>query len=143
MSQAKVDKYKEEKKNRAKIMKRNKIKKAIGIFIAALGLGAIIGIPVGKKIYSYEKEKAARNATITALDFDDWFNKKWAGSYSSLFANAQALQDMLNSSTATDADAEEEYIDDEDLDVEDIEVEGDEIDGESFEIDPEDVEFEE
>ena len=138
MSQAKVDKYKEEKKNRAKIMKRNKIKKVIAIFVCALGLGALIGIPVGKKVYSYEKEKAARNATITALDFDDWFNKKWAGDYSALFANANSLDDMLIS-TATDADAED-YLDEEDveLDGEDVEFAGEEI-----ELDEDDLEVEE
>ena len=47
MSQAKVDKYKEEKKNRAKTLKKKKIAKVAGILIAALGVGAIIGIPLG------------------------------------------------------------------------------------------------
>ncbi len=108
MSQAKVDRYKEEKKNRAKTMKIKKIKKAIAILIAALGLGAIIGIPLGKFVYNKQKEEAARNATISTLEFDSWFDKEWAGKYGDMFANdAQDIVDQLNSATASDADASE------------------------------------
>ena len=61
MSQEKVDRYKEEKKNRAKNMKRAKIKKALIIFAVALVIGALIGIPLGRWIYNYkttQKNKA-------------------------------------------------------------------------------------
>ena len=106
-------------------MKLNKIKKGIAIFVCALGIGAIVGIPLGKFIYKEQKEAAARNATITTADYESWFDKKWAGTYSSLFANsADALQDMLNG--ASESDAEEVGIDDEDvieLDADDLEVE--------------------
>ncbi len=138
MSQAKVDKYKEEKKNRAKTMKRNKIKKVIAIFVCALGIGAIVGIPLGKYVYKEQKEAEARNATIAKADFESWFDKKWAGSYSSLFANsADALQDMLNGASESDADE----VDDEELeagDGEEIELDGDDI-----ELDEDDPEVEE
>ena len=69
MSQAKVDKYKEEKKNRSKIMKRNKIKKVLLVLVAALGLGAIIGIPLGKFIYNKQKEIEAKNRTIATAEY--------------------------------------------------------------------------
>ena len=40
MSQEKVDKYKEEKKNRKKTMKINKVKKLGAVLLASLGVGA-------------------------------------------------------------------------------------------------------
>ena len=120
MSQAKVDKYKEQKKNRAKTMKLNKIKKALVIFVVALGIGALIGIPLGKYIYKQQKEAAARNATISSLEFEDWFNKKWAGEYSDMFVSA----------SETDAEEDEEDEED-DEDAEEIELD----EGEDLELD--------
>ena len=58
MSQEKVDRYKKEKQNRAKTLKRKKIKKALAVFILSLGVGALIGIPLGKHIYKVQKEEA-------------------------------------------------------------------------------------
>ena len=137
MSQAKVDKYKEEKKNRAKTMKLNKIKKGIAIFVCALGIGALVGIPLGKFIYKKQKEAAARNATITVADYESWFDKKWAGSYSSLFANsADALQDLLNGASESDA---EEDDDSEEIDAEELGVDDDDV----IELDADDLEVEE
>ena len=58
MSQEKVDKYKEEKKNRKKTMKINKVKKLGAVLLASLGVGAIIGIPLGTGLYKYQKKQA-------------------------------------------------------------------------------------
>ncbi|MBP3233000.1 MAG: hypothetical protein J6M65_01055 [Eubacterium sp.] len=119
MSQAKVDKYKKEKKNRSRTMKLNKIKKAVAIFVVALGIGAIVGIPLGKYIYKEQKAAEARNATIKKDEYDAWFDKKWAGEYSDLFASVATAGDA----SATEAD--EESADDEviELDEDEIEVE--------------------
>ena len=123
MSQAKVDKYKEEKKNRAKTMKLKKIKKAVAALVVALGLGALIGIPLGKFIYNKQKEEAAKNATISSLEYDSWFDKEWAGKYADRFsANAADIIDQLNA-TASDADAEEEEAEEIEPDEGDIELE--------------------
>ena len=51
MSQEKVDRKKYEKKNRKKLEKQRKIKTTLKCVTAALILGAIIGVPLGIKIY--------------------------------------------------------------------------------------------
>lgn len=51
MSQAKVDKRKYEKIHRKEIEKKRKIRIAVHCVIAALILGAIIGVPLGIRIY--------------------------------------------------------------------------------------------
>ena len=131
MSQEKVDRYKKEKKNRAKTMKLNKIKKAVGIFVAALGLGAIIGIPLGRHIYKVQKEEAEKHKTISASSYETWFADKWDKEYASLFTSAQDLQEMLDDyATASDADAEEDdaiELDADDLEDGDIEIDGDDL----------------
>ena len=98
MSQAKVDKYKKEKKNRAKTIKRKKIKAAVGFIILCVLVGAVIGYPLGQKIYKdYAAERAA-NATIEANMFHYNLQKYWSENYSELFPHSH--QD-----TASDTDA--------------------------------------
>ena len=105
MSQQKVDKYKEEKKNRKKTIKLNRVKKALAVFVICLGLGAIIGIPLGKKLYNYQKEEAKKHATIASTDYEGWFDKNWNEKYSDFGGNddLQQLLDQFNSATYTDA----------------------------------------
>ena len=105
MSQEKVDKYKEEKKNRKKTMKINKIKKALAVFVVSLGVGALIGIPLGKHIYKVQKEEAEKHRTIPSSEFEAWFDKKWNDEYSSISGNqdVQDILNQLNSATYTDA----------------------------------------
>ena len=131
MSQEKVDRYKKEKKNRAKTMKLNKIKKAVGIFVAALGLGAIIGIPLGRHIYKVQKEEAEKHKTISSSSYETWFADKWDKEYASLFTSAEDLQEMLDSATASDADAEKASDD------EAIEIDADDLEEDSSEPDEE------
>ena len=105
MSQEKVDKYKEEKKNRKKTMKINKVKKLGAVLLVSLGVGAIIGIPLGKGLYNYQKKQAEKHRTISSSEYSDWFDAKWNQDYYDIGAN-QDLQDMLdqfNSATATDS----------------------------------------
>ncbi len=100
MSQAKVDRYKKEKKNRAKEIKLNKLKKAFTVFIIALLLGAVIGIPLGKAIYRYEKKKAEEHATISSLHYGEWFDQYWVDNYSDFFVG-----NTYTSEEATEGDA--------------------------------------
>ena len=135
MSQAKVDKYKEEKKNRAKIIKRQKIAKVVGVLVAALGIGAIIGVPLGKYIYNEKKEEEARKRTVSASNLDTWYEEYWGKNYSDLMTRngIDDLMDQVDFATASDADAESLDVDDNGVDIDygDIEVE----DGEDISID--------
>ena len=108
MSQEKVDRHKKEKKNRAKTMRRQKVKKALAVFICSLGVGALIGIPLGKHIYKVQKEKADANRTIVSSEFDAWFEDHWKEKYgyeaaSSTDAQYQDLLDQYNNASDTDA----------------------------------------
>ena len=102
MSQEKVDRYKKEKKNRKKTMKVNRIKKALLILVASLGLGALIGIPLGKYIYKVQKEEADRHRTISSLEYNTWFDNYWSENYADLTA-ADDLQKMLDEFNAQQA----------------------------------------
>ncbi|MCM1289023.1 MAG: hypothetical protein NC240_12010 [Clostridium sp.] len=98
MSQAKVDKYKKEKKNRAKTIKKKKVKAAVGFIVLCLIVGAAIGFPLGKKIYKdYAAERAA-NATIEANMFHYTLQKYWSENYTELFPHS-------HDDTASDTDA--------------------------------------
>ena len=135
MSQAKVDKYKEEKKNRAKTLKKKKIAKVAGILIAALGVGAIIGIPLGKFIYTTKKAEEDRKRTVVSDNFETWFNEFWGKNYSDIMgaSNYQDILDQLNQASGTDATADdasedvefdhgENGSDDTDVDLDEISV---------------------
>ena len=117
MSQAKVDKHKEEKKNRAKTLRNQRIKKAALVFVGALGLGAIIGIPLGKVVYKEMKEREAENRMIESSDYENWFDSYWDEQYGDQFVTSDPydysmysddeLQDLIdNLSSDSDADAE-------------------------------------
>ena len=112
MSQQKVDKYKEEKKNRKKTLKLNKVKKAVAVLIVSLGIGAIIGIPLGKGIYNYQKAEAEKHKTIKASDYNTWFDDTWVEKYAffgddtnSAYTDEelQELLDQFNNASSTDS----------------------------------------
>ena len=86
MSQAKVDKHKKEKKNRAKTLRIQKAKTALWVVVISLGLGALIGIPLGKGVYKYQKKQAEQNATISSLQYSSWFDTYWAENFADLYA---------------------------------------------------------
>jgi hypothetical protein len=102
MSQEKVDRYKKEKKNRAKTIKKKKIRNAATIVILAAIVGAAIGVPLGKKIYNVEAEKRAANATITAGLYSSWFDEFWVTNGYSERVGFATDDDTL--ATATDSD---------------------------------------
>ncbi|WP_075717994.1 hypothetical protein [Roseburia sp. 499] len=67
MSQEKVDRYKEEKANRKKIMKREKIKKAIGSVVGTILCVVIVGW-IGYSGYNFYQSQKAENPTSTEID---------------------------------------------------------------------------
>jgi len=104
MSQAKVDKYKKEKKNRAKVAKRQKTKKVVSVFVGAAVVGAIIGYPLGKVLYKQSVEKREESATIIASTFDYWSQQYWATNYDAMF-DFEPYVTEEEAATATDASA--------------------------------------
>ncbi|MBO5609863.1 MAG: hypothetical protein J5929_05810 [Eubacterium sp.] len=106
MSQEKVDRYKKEKKNRSRTLKLKKVKKALVVFVLSLGVGALIGIPLGKYMYKLQKEEAERNKTVAASQYDTWFESYWSEKIGYSSTSDEDLQKMLDQySTSTDASA--------------------------------------
>lgn len=66
MSQEKVDKRKYEKHHRKEIERKKKIKTAVTCISAALIVGAVVGIPLGIKIYK-EQPKFVGDSTLKAF----------------------------------------------------------------------------
>lgn len=106
MSQEKVDRYKKEKKNRSRTLKLKKVRKALIVFVLSLGVGALIGIPLGKYMYKLQKEEAERNKTVAASQYDTWFESYWSEKIGYSSTSEEDLQKMLDQySTSTDASA--------------------------------------
>lgn len=97
MSQAKVDKYKEEKKNRAKNLKKSKVKKVLNVLLGSAIVGMIIGFPMGKIMYNHYYEKKMESATISPGIYDYWFHEYWDMNYGEQFTSNQ-----LSNSDLTD-----------------------------------------
>ncbi len=108
MSQAKVDKYKEEKKNRQKTMQRTRIRNGAIIVVVFLGIGALIGIPIGKKAYQLKQEKDALNATVTADKFDLFFKEYYVANYADFFDQEETPDIGEQAATDTDSEVPEE-----------------------------------
>ncbi len=105
MSQAKVDKYKEEKKNRAKLAKKKRRNKLIAVFAGAAVIGAIIGYPLGKVLYKKSVEKREETATIVATAFDYWSQQYWSANYDEMFDFSAYEADGTETIDATASDA--------------------------------------
>ena len=116
MSQAKVDKYKKEKKNREKNIKKKKIQKAVVVIVFAGVVGAAIGVPLGKQMYLNDVAKRKANATVTAGLFNSWFDEYWVtNGYSDRvgFPTSDDINDLLG--TDTDADYNDSATSDSDV----------------------------
>ena len=98
MSQAKVDRYKEEKKNRKKIQKKQKAKQVVEILVCAAILGALVGFPLGRHAYQKNYETRQANKTINASVYDYWAQQYWAANYTGYVfptaSNSDAIQKM-------------------------------------------------
>ena len=121
MSQEKVDKYKEEKKKRPKMVKRARRRKIAGIFIAAGLIGAIIGYPLGKGLYKHTVAARRANATVDSGNYDIWFDQYYTKNYSYLLASAtDATPDATDASDHGDNVKVIEGDDLSDINLEDI-----------------------
>jgi len=96
MSQAKVDKYKAEKKNREKNIKKAKLKKALTVLLVAAIVGIIIGFPMGKIMYKNYYEKKMDNATISAELYEYWFQEYWSVNHEDKFNTISNNQEGLS-----------------------------------------------
>lgn len=99
MSQAKVDKYKKEKKNREKNIKKKKFRNAATVIILAGVIGAAIGVPLGERIYKNDAAKRKANATITAGLFPNWFDEYWVTNGYSERVGFNTIDDILGTDT--------------------------------------------
>ena len=95
MSQAKVDRYKEEKKNRKKIQKKQKAKQVVEILVCAAILGALVGFPLGRHAYQKNYETRQANKTINASVYDYWAQQYWAANYTGYVFQQQAIAMLL------------------------------------------------
>lgn len=101
MSQAKVDKYKKEKKNRAKIVKKQRAKKVAGMLVLLAVIGCAIGFPLGKKLYKVSVEHRKATATINTSLYPYWMQQYWDNEYSDFWMS----DDTVSSTDATASDA--------------------------------------
>lgn len=69
MSQKKVDKYKQDKANRQKIMKREKVLRRVEITVAAVVLAALL-VWFCIAVYRNSQEKALENADTVTTSLD-------------------------------------------------------------------------
>ena len=108
MSQAKVDKYKKEKKNREKVIKRKKIRNFILVMILVFFVSMGIGYPLGQFLYKKNYEKRMENATVSAASYDYWVQQYIDTNYGHLFSDNvynsdDTASDTDSTSTPTDA----------------------------------------
>lgn len=91
MSQAKVDKRKYEKKNRKKLEKQRKIRFAVKCVTTALIIGAIVGVPLGIKIYK-EQPKIVGDSVLEAF-IGTYIDENYASEISVLGSNTDGTED--------------------------------------------------
>ena len=109
MSQEKVDRNKLAKKNRERDKKKAKVKKVLLIFLFAMILGALIGIPLGRWIYNYKTTHVKEeDVFISANDYEDWFNQYWVDNYSDLVTGASLATEADTGNTTADTTSDTE-----------------------------------
>lgn len=99
MSQKKVDKYKEEKKNRAKKQRQRRAREYALVIIGFAALGGAIGYPFGRFLYRQNYEKRKANSKVEAAQLDYWFDREWNSNVSEQLGYPVVSYDA----TATDA----------------------------------------
>lgn len=105
MSQAKVDKYKEEKKNRGKVMKRKKRKQIAEVLVCAGLLGALVGYPLGRYAYKINLQQREAKKTIMASNYSYWAQTYWSEKYYGIIGIDYSSDDLATDLDATDTDA--------------------------------------
>ncbi len=106
MSQAKVDRYKQEKKNREKQIKKKKTVKALWVIVIALFIGACIGYPLGKKLYKVNAERRKENETVASVYYGSWLNNYWNSKYTGTLGFTIEDTEEATASDAIDEDAD-------------------------------------
>lgn len=109
MSQAKVDKRKYEKVHRKEIERKKKIATAVKCVVAALIIGAIIGIPTGIRIYR-EMPKFVGDSTLEAF-IGTYIDDNYASDVASL-GDAASEDSEEDASTESSEDAAVEEVKD-------------------------------
>ena len=105
MSQAKVDRYKEEKKNRKTIQKKKKAKQVVEILVCAAILGALVGFPLGRHMYQKNYDARLANKTMNVSAYDYWAQRYWAANYAgSVFPTSSDTDATASDASATDAE---------------------------------------
>ena len=78
MSQAKVDRYKEEKANRKKIMKREKQMRILRNTVACVVVVGVLGWVGYSAWSSYEKNQPAESAEVDYTAMSDYLSEMYA-----------------------------------------------------------------
>ena len=97
MSQEKVDKRKYEKQHRKEIERKRKVRLAVKCIVAALIVGAAVGIPTGIKIYK-NQPKFVGDSTVEAF-IGNYIDENYASEISGL----GSTEDTTESDTTEDA----------------------------------------
>ncbi len=108
MSQTKVDKYKKEKKNRAKTIKKQKRNQYIKVCICAGILGGILGYPIGRMIYKQSVKDQAERRTVLAQNFDAYTDQYWFDNYAGVTGlnDYDATEDASTEEATTEGSTE-------------------------------------
>jgi phosphate/sulfate permease len=132
MRQAKVDRYKQEKKNRGKMLKRKKIKKVVAILVCAILIGAAIGFPLGRYLYKVTSEKQKASATISSGLYDYWSQQYWNQNYTGILGEeaTETDADYDTDASPSDADSDVEDIDADDADSDVVDIDASSSDAE-------------
>lgn len=111
MSQSKVEKRKYEKKNRAAIMKRQKMKKIAGWCIFGVLVGCILAATLGVRIYK-AIPKYVEAEKLGAFVSQTWAENGYGEYFPATASDAEDTEDIDSDSTeATDSDSTEDTSD--------------------------------
>ena len=100
MSQAKVDKYKEQKKNRDKIMKREKRERILAEVIVGVVVVALIGW-AGDSFYQNHKPTVVNTYTVDGTALTDYMSELNAETETETTAETEESTDAAESESET------------------------------------------
>ena len=109
MSQAKVDKYKQDKANRKKIMKKEKRQRVLRILLASIVGIAIAGFLVWSVVDKYnEKNKETQQITLSSEEMSSLMEQLTATTTAGEGATTEAANKETSSEKASDEKASDE-----------------------------------
>lgn len=114
MSQAKVDKYKQDKANRKKIMKKEKRQRVLRILLACIVGIAIAGFLVWSVVDKYnEKNKETQQITLSSEEMSSLMEQITATTTAGEGATTEAANKETSSEKASDEETSSEKASDE------------------------------